>query len=106
MAAAQIEMVKNDTLPNFGGTVDFDLTGYTVTLHIGFTPVLIKTGVVSDASSSSSKYDFTFVEGDLDVDSGTYSFEIQFDNGSDGIVTYQEDSDGETLKVKIKDEIA
>jgi len=104
--AAQIELVRNDTLPNFGGTVDYDLTGYTVTLHIDFPTVITKTAVISDTSSTSSAYDFTFNATDLSADAGTYAFEIQFDNGSGGIVTYKEDSNGKALTLKLKDEIA
>lgn len=104
--SAQIELVQNDTLPEFGGTVDFDLTDYTVELHIDFATPLVKTGTVSNCTSTSSDYNFSFDPGDLDVKAGTYKFEIQFDNGSDGIITYQEDSDGKQLKVKIKEEIA
>ena len=104
--AAQIELVRNDTLPNFGGTVDFDLTGYTVTLHIGFPTVLVKTGAVSSCTAASSKYDFTFGATDLSAVVGTYAFEIQFDDGAGGVKTYKEDSDGKTLKIKLVDEIA
>ncbi len=103
---AQIELVRNDTLPNFGGTVDFDLTGYVVTLHLKFPTVLVKVGVTSNETATSSDYDFTFVTGDLDVVIGTYDFEIQFDNDSGGIITYKEDERGKQLKVKIKEEIA
>lgn len=104
--AAQIELVRNDTLPNFGGTVDFDLTGYTVTLHIGFPTVLVKTGTVSSCTSTSSNYAFTFGATDLSAVVGTYAFEIQFDDGADGIITHKEDSDGKALKLKLVDEIA
>lgn len=104
--SAQIELVRNDTLPNFGGSVDFDLTGYVVQLHIDFAVPLIKTGVVSNCTASSSDYDFTFVTGDLDETPGTYQFELQFDNGNGGIITYKEDGSGNKLKVKLKDEIA
>ncbi len=106
MAAPQVELVRNDTLPNFGGTVDFDLTGYTVTLHIKFPTVLVKTGTVSDCTSTSSSYDFIFGLTDLSQVVGTYEFEIQFDDGSDGIITYKKDENGKTLKLKLKDEIA
>lgn len=104
--AAQIELVRNDTLPNFGGTVDFDLTGYTVTLHINFPTVLVKTGVVSGCTAESSNYDFTFISTDLTAVVGTYAFEIQFDNGAGGIITYKDDSNGKALKLKLVDEIA
>ena len=104
--AAQIELVRNDTLPNFGGTVDFDLTGYTVTLHIDFPSILVKTAVISDTSPTSSKYDFTFETGDLTSPKGTYDFELQFYDGGNGIITYKEDEKGAKLKLKLKDEIA
>ena len=104
--AAQIELVRNDTLPNFTGTVDFDLTGYTVTLHVDFPTTLVKTGVVSSCTATSSNYAFTFAVTDLSAVVGTYEFEIQFDDGSDGILTYKEDSNGKTLKLKLVDEIA
>ena len=104
--SAQIELVRNDTLPNFGGTVDFDLTGYTVELHINFPTVLTKTGTVSDCTSSLSNYNFTFLTNDLSAAVGTYEFEIQFDDNSGGIKTYKKDSNGDKLKVKLVDEIA
>ena len=106
MASAQIELVRNDTLPVFGGTVDFDLTGYTVTVHFQFPIVLEKNATILTAAASASTFEVVFIVGDLDVAVGTYSFEVQFDDGSAGIITYQEDDDGKTLKVKIKEEIA
>ncbi|MCK5679954.1 hypothetical protein KAI46_03990 [bacterium] len=102
---AQIELVRNDTLPNFGGTVDFDLTGYTVTLHIGFPTVLIKTGTVSSCTSTSSNYDFTFAPTDLSAVAGIYDIEIQFDDGAGGVITYKKDSRDKLLKLNLLDEI-
>ena len=104
--AAQIKMTRNDTRPNFTGTVDFDLTGYTITLHLKFSTVLIKTGTILTTSETKSTYTFVFVTGDLDVAAGTYDFEVQFDDGSDGIITYSEDDDEGKLKLKIREEIA
>ena len=106
MAAQIIELVRNDTLPNFSGTVDYDLTGYTVTLHIGFPTTLIKTAAISNCTSTSSDYAFTFVDGDLSAEIGPYDFELQFDDGSGGIITYKKDSNGELLKLKLLSEIA
>ena len=104
--ATQITLVRNDTLPNFGGTVDFDLTGYTVTLHIGFPTALVLIGTVSDCTAETSNYEFTFAPTDLSAIVGIYFFEIQFDDGASGIITYKEDSDGKALKLKLVDEIA
>ena len=104
--SAQVELVQNDTLPNFGGTVDFDLTGYTVELHIGFPTPLVKTGTIFNCTPTSSEYAFTFVTGDLDAPVGTYTFEIQFDNNSGGIITYKEDDNEKQLKLKLREEIA
>jgi hypothetical protein len=104
--AAQIEMVKKDTRPNFTGTVDFNLSGYTVTLHINFPTVLIKTGAILTTSEDESTYAFDFIPGDLDVALGTYDFEVSFDDGDDGIITYSKDSGGKQLKLKIRKEIA
>ena len=105
--AAQIEMVRNDTRPNFSGAVDFDLTGYTVTLHIGFNPVLIKTGTILTAGATESTYEFEFVTGDLVDDAGVdYLFEIQFDDNAGGIITYKKDKLEKLLKLRLLEEIA
>lgn len=104
--AAQIELVRNDTLPNFGGTVDFDLSGYIVTLHIDFATPLIKTATILTTGASESTFEFEFETGDLSAVIGTYGFEIQFDDDLGGIITYKEDDAGKILKVKLKEEIA
>jgi len=99
---AQIELVRNDTLPNFGGTVDFDLTGYTVELHIDFPTALIKTA----DPSTGNDYNFTFDTDDLSAPVGTYAFEIQFTNVAGQDITYKKDNNGKKLKLKLVDEIA
>ena len=106
--SAQIKLTRNDTLPKFGGEVDFDLTGYIVTLHIKFPAVLTKTATILTTSESSSTFEFVFETGDLSAVVGTYDFEIQFDDGADpaGIITYYEDENEDQLKLKLRDEIA
>jgi len=101
-----IELVQNDTRPKITGSVGFDLSGYTVTLHIAFSTVLIKTATILTTGSTESTFEVVFVAGDLDVVVGKYAWELQFDDGSDGIVTYKKDADGDSLKLKILEEIA
>ena len=105
--AAQIKMTRNDTRPNFSGGVDFDLTGYIVTLHIAFNPVLVKVATILTTSVTESTYEFVFVTGDIVAPAGVdYDFEIQFNDGADGIDTYAEDENEKTLKIRLRDEIA
>jgi len=104
--AHQIELVRNDTLPKIGGSVEYDLSGYTVTLHINFPTVLVKTATILTTSLTESTFEFEFIVGDLDAAVNVYKFELSFDNGSGGIVTYQEDTTNAKLKLKLKEEIA
>lgn len=101
-----IELVQNDTRPDFIGRVEFDLSGYEVEMHIAFQPVLIKAATILTTDPSESTFKIEFATGDLDVPVGTYKWELQFDDGDNGITTYKKDSNGEILKFKILEEIA
>jgi hypothetical protein len=68
--------------------------------------VLVITGTVFNCTAASSEYGFDFGPTDLSAAPGTYEFEIQFDDGAGGVITYSEDGDGNKLKFKLREEIA
>jgi len=103
---AQVELTRNDTLPNIGGTVSYDLTGYTITLHINFAIPLVKTATILTATITESTFEFVFAAGDLSATAGTYGFELQFDDGFGGIITHKKDIMERLLKFKLLDEIS
>lgn len=103
------EFVENDTLPIFygklledDGVTPIDITGYDITLHIGYRPTpLIKDATVDDGTTG----EFSFVWLDGDLKAGTWSCEIQMIS-PDGKKTVQKSIDGIPLKFLISRELA
>lgn len=86
--AIKIAWVVGDNRPiiqaTFTGT---DITGHTVTMHIAQAPPVIKTGVITSVGPP-GKVDFTLAAADL-PNAGVIKAEIQDDDGSGGIQTFQ-----------------
>lgn len=90
----EIRFVAGDTLPALRGTLTeddgtpVDLTGATVTLHINYATVLVKTASIIDAAAGQWQVDWQ----PTDLVAGKWTYEIQIDDGSGGVRTWNRDS--------------
>ena len=102
------EFVENDTLPILyasltedDGVTPIGLSGYTITLHIGYTTPLVKDATITDLNSG--QFSFVWVAGDLRV--GTWAAEIQIIS-PEGKKTVQKSIDNVPLRFIVAKEIA
>ena len=105
----EIAYVAGDTLPSFRGTLSnddgtpYDLSGCTVTMHIKYGTVLKKTASLLDAQQGKFLVEWL----PTDLRAGKWLYEIQIEDGSGGIITFNRlPANGRNLTLAIDPQIA
>lgn len=103
----EIELIEGDTMPWLTGNITHDngdpvdITGWTITLHVGYSPPLVKTAVIPVGTDGF--YYFAWVQGDLLP--GRWPAEVQLSTPT-GVQTFQQTHLGGALMLRIFPQIA
>lgn len=103
----QIDLVEGDTLPWLTGTITdddgavVDVTGWAITLHIGYEPPLVKAATIP--TGTDGLYQFAWIAGDLRP--GKWPAEVQVVTQI-GVQTFQHTQAGDKLFLNISRQIA
>lgn len=103
----EIELIEGDTLPWVTGEVTddagapVDITGWDITLHIGYVPPLVKVATIP--LGTDGIYQFAWEPGELIP--GRWPAEVQLSSGI-GVQTFQRTRSGDALMLRVLPQIA
>lgn len=103
---SDLKLTVGDTAPTLTGTVNADLTGATIAIHIlraADDSVINRTGTI--VTPATGAWSLPLVTGDLSVP-GVYYLEVQATFAGGAIQTFREDANGRRTQFKVANQIA